>query len=177
MTHRHIWLGVLCIAAVACSRESPVEPVVVSNVLSVSRTDYGDRLEGFWLGQSIANWTGLVTEMDKIGGDGPTGEFYTREDWGAPDQPNFFSGELSPWSTTIDWVFEGPDSVWGADDDTDIEYIYQHLMLTHETSVLTGEQIRDGWLAHIYSDADTPFRTATTSRRITSGYPIRTPST
>ena len=25
-----------------------------------------DQWQGFWLGQSIGNWTGLVTEMDKI---------------------------------------------------------------------------------------------------------------
>ncbi len=133
-------------------------PAANIDVLTVSRSDYADRLEGFWLGQSIANWTGLVTEMDKIGGDGAAGRFYTRDDWGKPDQPNIWSGEKSPLSPIIDWVFEGPDGVWGADDDTDIEYLYQHLLLTNRTSRLTGEQIRDGWLRHIYSDDDTPFR-------------------
>ena len=34
--------------------------------LVISRSDYADKLYGFWLGQCIANWTGLVTEMDKI---------------------------------------------------------------------------------------------------------------
>ncbi|MGK0357570.1 MAG: hypothetical protein ACJATY_003229, partial [Spirosomataceae bacterium] len=33
----------------------------------ISRSEYADKLYGFWLGQCIANWTGLVTEMDKIG--------------------------------------------------------------------------------------------------------------
>jgi hypothetical protein len=139
----------------SCGCSSPPDS---ADVLVLSRSDYADRLEGFWLGQSIANWTGLVTEMDKIGGDGPAGQFYTRDDWGMPDQPNIWSGESSPLSPTIDWVLEGPDSAWGADDDTDIEYLYQHLLLTHGTSRLTGEQIRDGWLRHIYSDDDTPFR-------------------
>jgi hypothetical protein len=111
------------------------------------------------LGQCIANWTGLVTEMDKIGGDGAAGRFYTSDDWGKPDEPNIWSQETSPLSPTIDWVYEPPEGVWGADDDTDIEYLYQHLLLTHQTSMLTGEQIRDGWLKHIYSDTDTPFRT------------------
>ena len=32
----------------------------------LSRSGYADKLYGFWLGQCIANWTGLVTEMDKI---------------------------------------------------------------------------------------------------------------
>ena len=79
--------------------------------------------------------------MDKIGGEGAAGRFYTRDDWGKPDHPNIWSGEISPLSPTIDWVFEGANGVWGADDDTDIEYLYQHLLLTHATSILTGDQM------------------------------------
>ncbi len=128
-----------------------------SGDLVLSRRDYVNKLYGFWLGQCIANWTGLVTEMDKIGGEGPHGEFYTRDDWGQPDQPNIWNEEPSDLSATIDWVLEDEGGTWGADDDTDIEYIYQHLLLKHQTSMLTGEQIRDGWLEHIYSDENTPF--------------------
>ena len=124
---------------------------------SISRARYKQKLEGFWLGQCIANWTGLVTEMDKVGGEGERGKFYTRDDWGKPDQPAFWSDKPSELSPTIDFVFELPGQVWGADDDTDIEYIYQHLLYQHKTSYLTGEQIRDGWLKHIYSDENTPF--------------------
>ncbi|RNC85758.1 MAG: ADP-ribosylglycohydrolase family protein [Balneola sp.] len=123
----------------------------------VSRAEYEDKLYGFWLGQCIANWTGLVTEMDKIGsiGDIRTGDFYTREDWGKPDQPNIWSeGESSPLSPTIDFVFEDSSGVWGADDDTDIEYMYQHLLFENQTSLLTGEQIRDGWLNHIHEEEE-----------------------
>ncbi len=90
--------------------------------------------------------------MDKIGniGDVKTGDFYTRDNWGGPDQPNIWSGDKpSDLSPTIDFIFAKPDSVWGADDDTDIEYIYQHLLYENRTSILTGEQIRDGWLKHI----------------------------
>jgi len=124
----------------------------------VSREAYFDKLYGFWLGQCIANWTGLVTEMDKIGGSGPLGEFYTRASWGMPDQPSIWGqGIPSSLSETIDWVLVDAGAVWGADDDTDIEYIYQHLLFTHQTSMLTGEQIREGWLKHIYSDENTPF--------------------
>ncbi|MBK7477063.1 MAG: ADP-ribosylglycohydrolase family protein [Haliscomenobacter sp.] len=118
----------------------------------ISRDTYLDQLYGFWLGACIANWTGLITEMDKIGniGDIKTGPFYTRKDWGKPDHPNIWSqGNRSPISPTIDFVFAAPDSIWGADDDTDIEYMYQYLLYVNKTSVLTGPQIRDGWLAHI----------------------------
>jgi hypothetical protein len=124
--------------------------------LTLSRSAYCDKLQGFWLGQCIANWTGLVTEMDKIG-DTPehrTLPFYTREDWGKPDQPNIWSGTPSGLSPVIDFVFRDPDEVWGADDDTDIEYMYQHLLASHETAVLTPEQIRDGWLTHIRKEEE-----------------------
>ena len=58
-----------------------------NDFIEISREKYSNQLYGFWLGQSIANWTGLITEMDKIGniGDIKTGSFYTREDWGGID--------------------------------------------------------------------------------------------
>ncbi len=118
----------------------------------ISRSAYADKLYGFWLAQCIANWTGLVTEMDKVGniGETKTGDFYTREDWGTPDLPNIWSeGVPSDLSENIDFVFRGEDEIWGADDDTDIEYMYQHLLYTNKTSMLTGEQIREGWIKHL----------------------------
>ncbi len=84
--------------------------------LIISRSNYANRLYGFWLGQCIANWTGLVTEMDKIGdiGDIRTGKFYTRKDWGKPDQPNIWSnGKPSTLSPTIDFVFVDKGDIWG----------------------------------------------------------------
>lgn len=125
--------------------------------LVISRERYQDQLYGFWLGQCIANWTGLVTEMDKIGnvGEIKTGAFYTREDWGKPDQPSIWGeGKPSELSPTIDFVMIDEDDIWGADDDTDIEYMYQHLLYTNQTTVLTGEQIRDGWLKHIMAEEE-----------------------
>ena len=115
--------------------------------LAISRSAYKEKLEGFWLGQCIANWTGLVTEMDKIGnvGDIKTGDFYTRDDWGGPDQPSIWGEGLpSDLSDSIDFVFEDEHGIWGADDDTDIEYMYQHLLFENQTSVLSPEQIMEG---------------------------------
>ncbi len=149
----------------ACLKEEPntfslqvyknYEPT--GNETIISRADYQNKLHGFWLGQCIANWTGLVTEMDKIGniGDIQTGDFYTRDDWGKPDQPSIWGeGVPSELSATIDFVFEDSLRVWGADDDTDIEYIYQHLMYENQTTLLSGEQIRDGWLKHIKAEEE-----------------------
>ncbi|MDC6389221.1 ADP-ribosylglycohydrolase family protein [Maribacter sp. PR1] len=119
---------------------------------AIPRSEYANKLYGFWLAECIANWTGLVTEMDKIGniGEIKTGDFYTREDWGTSDLPNIWSGDTpSDLSETIDFVFRGEDEVWGADDDTDLEYMYQHLLYTNKTSVLTGKQIQEGWLKHM----------------------------
>ena len=80
----------------------------------------------FGLGHSIANWTGLITEMDKVG----TKEimpFYTDNDWGKPDLK----------------------AMWG-------EYLYQFLYEEHQTSLLKSQQIKQGWLKHIYSEDDAP---------------------
>ena len=123
----------------------------------ISRSEYKNKLYGFWLGSCIANWTGLVTEMDKIGniGDIKTGDFYTRNDWGKPDQPSIWGeGIPSNISPTIDFVFVDENGIWGADDDTDIEYMYQHLLYENRTSILTPEQIADGWLKHIKKEEE-----------------------
>lgn len=118
----------------------------------ISRATYSDKLYGFWLAECIANWTGLVTEMDKIGNIGSlkTGDFYTRDDWGKPDQASIWdNGVPSKLSKNIDFVFRNEGEMWGADDDTDLEYMYQHLLYTNKTTMLTGEQIKDGWLKHM----------------------------
>jgi hypothetical protein len=133
----------------------PYEPK--KSDLKVSREMYFEKFKGFWLGQNIGNWTGLVTEMDKIGNIGAikTGPFYTRDDWGKPDLPNIWSeGIPSNLSPTIDFVFRNPGEVWGADDDTDIEYLYQHLLYENKTSFLSPEMIRDGWLKHILREEE-----------------------
>ena len=124
------------------------------NYTKINRLEYLNKLEGFWLGQCIANWTGLITEMDKIGIpiDGKGGGFYTRDDWGKSDQPNLWgSNELSK---TINYIYAEKDSIWGADDDTDIEYIYQELLLNSPSLDLTGEQIRNAWINHIHLDEE-----------------------
>ena len=112
---------------------------------------------GFWLGQLIANWTGLITEMDKIGniGEVKTGEFYTRNDWGKTDQRSIWEDEsVSKSDVKIDYVFRDKDELWGSDDDTDIEYMYQYLLNFYETSILTPSQIRAGWLKHIKKEEE-----------------------
>ena len=119
------------------------------NVISIIQ--YKEKLKGFWLGQCIANMTGLVTEMDKIGNIGKikTGKFYTSDDWGKLDQPSIFDpSKPSQLSKNIDFVFE-KNGVWPADDDTDIEYMYQELLFTNKTAFLTSSQIKNGWQKHI----------------------------
>ena len=120
--------------------------------IALSRIEYYDKLYGFWLGQCIANWTGLITEMDKIGniGEIKTGDFYTRDDWGGVDQPNIWSGESNEIDSLIkiDFVFKNKNEIWGSDDDTDIEYMYQYL-ISNNSHILTDLQIKEGWLNHI----------------------------
>jgi hypothetical protein len=95
----------------------------------IDRTDYADRLRALWLGECIANWTGIQTE-----GDCPNPPFYDDSDWG----PGGF-----------DFILD--QDPWWADDDTDIEYVYCHLMDQHQTNMLSAHQIRDGWMSHINS--------------------------
>ena len=148
------FLLILCLLS-SCQFKQKTED---ESILLIQKEQYHDQLEGFWLGQSIANWTGLVTEMDKIGniGDIKTGAFYTRADWGQPDQANIWSedGEPSNLSATIDFVFADTNEVWGSDDDTDIEYLYQHLLHQYQTCALSGEQIQQGWLKHIKKEEE-----------------------
>ena len=145
-----LFLTCVFILIMGCNPSTRLEPDVLS------REKYKEHLKGFWLGQCIANWTGLVTEMDKIGniGDIKTGAFYTREDWGKKDLPNIWGEEKGHLSPTIDFVFKDTNEIWGADDDTDIEYIYQHLLYTNKTLFLTPNQIKTGWLKHIKADEE-----------------------
>ena len=86
-----LWVLFVILLSTGCT--SKVERsghYIQQDTLYIDRASYSNALEGFWLGTSIGNWTGLVTEMDKIGdiGEIKTGAFYTREDWGKPDEPN-----------------------------------------------------------------------------------------
>jgi hypothetical protein len=103
--------------------------------LVISRADYLEKLQGFWLGECIANWTGLRTE-----GARKQAPFYTDDDWGTNHGRN---------NGKIEFVLVKKGDVWGADDDTDIEYIYQSILDENDASVVTSEMIRDGWLKHI----------------------------
>ena len=114
------------------------------------RAGYVSKLHGFWLGQSIANWTGLITEMDRV--EPP---FYTDDDWGSVDQPSIW-GSYVAHSSHIEFYLPDLDRVWGADDDTDIEYMYWQLVSESHRPRLKPEQIRAAWLKHIYSNEDAP---------------------
>lgn len=93
--------------------------------ITINRTDYIDKLRGYWLGVSIANWTGLPTENRRT-----YAPFFTDSDWGS----------------ATDYVLN--QDPWAADDDSNIEYIYQHAMETY-TYKLTGAQIAREWVDHV----------------------------
>ena len=73
--------------------------------LVVSRSDYHEKLQGFWLGQCIANWTGLRTEGLK-----KTAPFFMDKAWGTNQGRK---------KQKIEFVLVEERGVWGADDDTD----------------------------------------------------------
>ena len=153
MTLRNFLICLFIISMFSCEINSNKD----YKIIEISKEKYADQLHGFWLGQLIANWTGLITEMDKIGniGEVKTGEFYTRNDWGKTDQRSIWEDEsVSKSDVKIDYVFRDKDELWGSDDDTDIEYMYQYLLNFYETSILTPSQIRAGWLKHIKKEEE-----------------------
>lgn len=119
-------LSVACLAswlaAPSASAQGPRE---------IDEVAYAEGLRGYWLAQVIANWTGLRTE-----GARTVPPFYTDADW-----PITFDGRMLDFVLTQD--------PWAADDDTDIEYVYLHLLDQHETSLLSPAQIANGWVNHI----------------------------
>lgn len=152
-------LFILLIFFIACDstskKNSNISDQKDEHYYQIDRSVYSDKLEGFWLAESIANWTGLTTEMDKIGysmKNGLGGGFYTRADWGKADIPSIWGGTKD--QKVIDFVLLGQDSMWGSDDDTDIEYIYQELTTKSEDVVLSPEQIKNGWLKHIKKEEE-----------------------
>jgi hypothetical protein len=106
-------------------------PAAAQPARTIDRASYPDRLRGMWLGECIADWTGLTTE-----GYRNEPPFLTDADWGT----------TVPGGPHLDFVFQEP---WLADDNTDVEYVYLHLMSQHGRCLLTPDEIRDGWLAHM----------------------------
>lgn len=121
------WLAGLVVLAGAAS--------AAAQTRVINRGAYVDRLHGMWLGQCIANWTGLQTE-----GHRSEPPFYTDATWGTSPTggpPLRFITDQDPW--------------W-ADDDTDIEYVYLHLMAQQPAggaAPLTPAAIADGWRLHM----------------------------
>ncbi len=116
------------------------KPSPNGKTVSLSRSAYGEKLQGFWLGQCVANWTGLRTEAMRR-----TAPFFTDEDWGT------MRGRKEQ---KIEFVLIEAGEAWGADDDTDIEYIYQSILDDNNVSVATPGQIRNGWLKHIRKEEE-----------------------
>jgi hypothetical protein len=100
----------------------------------VKEAAYREQLRGMWLGECIANWTGLQTE-----GRHRAPPFLTDASWGV----------VQPYSNGFPLEHKWFFNPWWADDDTDIEYVYQHLMVSQDTLFLTPEQIAQGWTLHI----------------------------
>lgn len=110
-------------------------PQVELAARQLSRCQYARHLRAMWLGEAIANWTGLTTE-----GVRQEPPFYTDEDWGLDQDISWKMDDV------IDFVLQDP---WLADDDTDIEYVYLHLVDQFHDPLLSAEQIATGWREHI----------------------------
>lgn len=108
-----------------------VQPRLIDEAL------YADRLRAMWMAESVANWTGLKTEACR-----QSAPFLTDADWNT----NVCNGYLD---------FNTFSNPWGADDDTDIEYVYLHALANASrpggvvATTLSPIEIRDAWVAHI----------------------------
>lgn len=144
----------MVVAAVGAAVVSPGSATAAppaGNVAVLTRADYADRLRAMWLGESIANWTGLKTE--NLYSEPP---FLTDSDWGSN------KGSTNPYiGAKLEFAQPPPGlagrsqrrDVWPADDDTDIEYVYLHAMATTFRDVrLTPERIADTWGRHVKRD-------------------------
>lgn len=101
-----------------------------SGQVVIDRADYTDHLRAMWLGECLANWTGLRGEGQRI-----QPPFPTDADWGT---------DLG--RGVLEFVIQDP---WGADDDTDIEYVWLHLMHGQGPLLLTPDAIAQGWHDHV----------------------------
>ena len=66
------------------------------------------------------------------------------------DQPNIWGEFKGGKNQLIDFKVAEKDSVWGSDDDTDIEYMYQELLANIPYVYFTPNQIASGWKNHIH---------------------------
>ncbi len=123
------WLA----AALASLPAAPLYAQADPRVLD--RAEYAAKLRAMWMGECIANWTGLRTE-----GQVTTPPFLTDAAWGTNPFPD------RPWVHLDLFLFSNP---WGADDDTDVEYVYLHAMHTLGVNRLTPTQIAQQWTDHI----------------------------
>src|SRR5688572_27618241 len=118
------------ICLIAAAALSPGIPAGADNLV-INRADYAQRLQGMWYGEVLANWTGLMTEGSRRGTDLVNKPFYTDASWGTPSDTSPYVGK------PIGFNFLNP---WQADDDTDVEYAYVHLMGQTQNPMLSEQQ-------------------------------------
>ncbi len=98
---------------------------------TLDQADYADRLRAMWLGEVIANWTGIRTEGQRQAA------------------PFFTDADASSWA----WLVLTQDP-WLADDDTDVESAYLAALDaagggTGSVTRLSPQQIAQRWIDHI----------------------------
>jgi hypothetical protein len=57
-----IGLALTLASGLVLAWDAPGSAVAQADVRLISRADYADRLRAMWLGETIANWTGLTSE-------------------------------------------------------------------------------------------------------------------
>lgn len=109
---------------------------VVKRQLKLARSTYLDRLAAMWMGESIANWTGLITE-----GRHNEPPYLTDKDWGGRYEHSRAGSAVN----VLSYNFQDP---WLSDDDTDMEYVHLAAMTKRGDPYLNSDDIRQAWLRH-----------------------------
>jgi hypothetical protein len=65
--HLRYCVSVFVFPGILCTCAPPPKSAQTEVAVYYTATEHAEKLEGFWLGRCIANWTGLVTKVDKIG--------------------------------------------------------------------------------------------------------------
>lgn len=135
----HSWLRtpLLCLALLPYAAAAQPSTPAGAQPVTIDESVYVDRLRAMWLAECIANWTGLKTEACR-----QQAPFLTDADWNT--------------AVCNGWLdFNTASNPWGADDDTDIEYVYLHALAnaprpdSRAATTLSPAEIRDAWVAHI----------------------------
>ncbi|MDR1426491.1 MAG: hypothetical protein LBJ08_01855, partial [Bifidobacteriaceae bacterium] len=149
-------------AAVGFSTTASADPPAT---VTLTSAEYQDKLFAMWQAESIANWTGLRTELKRS-----APPFYTEANNWYPATSTSGMNNYNASGGLVERNGTGPLNYainvtfpWGSDDDTDIEYSYLWEIAENTQNIkLSADEIAHMWTTAIrryiwYSDSQAEF--------------------